>query len=213
MKYRIGFKWIATILTAFSCNAFSASAQYNSQLDLNNPQYSVNINGSTGNIAADIVRVDLGNSWNGEMDIQLTTGNYTTLGTTLGFALTTDPNDAMYNDPSAFLALSDPNADVTQFFNDNVIGWEMYSWGSNYVAPNTTNNLTDQFNPMLFDPNVNYYAFIAGGSLLPTTVSLQLDVSDGSEVSAVPVPAALWLFGSGLLGIISLNKRRKTIPA
>jgi len=29
-----------------------------------------------------------------------------------------------------------------------------------------------------------------------------------SELTAVPVPAALWLFGSGLLGLISIAKRR-----
>jgi len=28
-------------------------------------------------------------------------------------------------------------------------------------------------------------------------------------VSAVPVPAALWLFGSGLLGLIGMVKRKK----
>ena len=31
-----------------------------------------------------------------------------------------------------------------------------------------------------------------------------------TNVSAVPVPAAVWLFGSGLLGLISVARRRKT---
>jgi len=30
------------------------------------------------------------------------------------------------------------------------------------------------------------------------------------SVSAVPVPASVWLFGSGLIGILSLVRRKKT---
>jgi hypothetical protein len=67
--------------------------------------------------------------------------------------------------------------------------------------------------PLTFDPNLNYYAFIAGGSIFPTSVDVQLDVSDGNEVSAVPVPAAVWLFGSGLLGFISYSRRNKRLSA
>lgn len=209
MKYRHTMKWIAALMTLASWNAMAATAQYSSQLDLTNPQYPVDINGANGTVAADIVRFDLGSGWDGQMDIQVTTSSYTTLGTTLGFALTTDPNDALYNDPSAFLALSDTNVDVTQFFNDNVVGWEIYSWGSDYIAPDTTNDITGSLNPRNFNPAEHYYAFLAGGSLLPTTIDIQLDVSDGNDVSAVPVPAAVWLFGSGLIGMLSLNRRQR----
>ncbi|MET0081209.1 MAG: VPLPA-CTERM sorting domain-containing protein [Candidatus Thiodiazotropha lotti] len=209
MKYRQYTNWIVALMTLASCNTMAATAQYNSQLDLTNPQYPVNINGATGTVAADIVRVDLGSGWDGQMDIQATTSSYTTLGTTLGFTLATDPNDALYNDPSAFLALFDTNADVTQFFNDNVVGWEIYSWGSNYIAPDTTNDITGSLSPRNFDPTEHYYAFLAGGSLLPTTIDIQLNLSDGNDVSAVPVPAAVWLFGSGLVGLVSLNRRKR----
>jgi hypothetical protein len=30
------------------------------------------------------------------------------------------------------------------------------------------------------------------------------------DVSAVPVPAAIWLFGSGLLGLIGISRRQRT---
>jgi hypothetical protein len=36
-------------------------------------------------------------------------------------------------------------------------------------------------------------------------------VSYVGEVSAVPVPAAMWLFGSGLLGLVGISRRRKQI--
>jgi hypothetical protein len=206
VKYRKNLKWIAALMTITSWNAMAATAQYTSQLDLTNLQYEVDINGMPANVAADIVRFELGSGWDGEMDIQLTTGVFE-FGTTLGFALTTDPNDALYNDPSSFLALSDPNTDVTQFFNDYVVGWEMYSWGTDYIAPDATNDITGSFAPRSFDPSLNYYAFIAGGSILSTTVDVQLEVSDG--VNPVPVPAAVWLLGSGLMGLLSLNRVKK----
>ena len=31
-----------------------------------------------------------------------------------------------------------------------------------------------------------------------------------TEVSAIPVPAAVWLFGSGLLGLVGMARRKKT---
>jgi len=30
------------------------------------------------------------------------------------------------------------------------------------------------------------------------------------EVSAVPVPAAVWLFGSGLIGLVGVVRRKKS---
>jgi len=32
----------------------------------------------------------------------------------------------------------------------------------------------------------------------------------GIEISQVSIPAAVWLFGSGLLGFIGITRRRKT---
>lgn len=213
MKCRKFNKWIMALLTLYSCNAFTASAQYSSQLDLTNTsQYPVTLFGIPTTAAADIVRFDLGSGWDGNMDIQLTTGDYSNNGTMLGFAVTTEPNDTLYNDPGAFLTLFDLNTDVRQFFNDNVAGWELYSYGSNNISPNTSNDITAQLNAT-FRPELHYYAFVAGGSTLSTTVAIDLDVSDGNEVSAVPVPAAVWLFGSGLIGFVSLNNRKKRVTS
>jgi len=40
-----------------------------------------------------------------------------------------------------------------------------------------------------------------------------IDIGSGNsmtvtEITAVPVPAAMWLFGSGLLGLISMTRRK-----
>jgi len=37
------------------------------------------------------------------------------------------------------------------------------------------------------------------------------DIGSGAEivVSAVPAPAAIWLFGTGILGLVGVSKRRK----
>jgi hypothetical protein len=192
-----------SLVAALTISSPSFAAQYTDTLDLTDTRYSISMNGADIDVAADITRFDLGSGWNGQMDIQLTTGDYGGL-TTLGFALTTDANDTLFNDPTPFLLLSDPSTDVTQFFNDNINGWEFYSWGSSITAGGTT-DLTSHFAPMAFDPNEHYYAFVAGGSALPTSVDLDL------QVSAVPVPAAVWLFGSGLLGLAGFNRRKQTL--
>ncbi len=201
---------LTTLCTLFIVNAEAATAHYDTQLDLTNLQYEATINGTTGDLAANISRFDLGSGWDGDIDIQITSGAYNALGTTLGFALTTNPNDALLANPDTFLQLADTNADVTQFFNDNVEGWVLYSWGTDYLKPGETSSITDQLDPMQFLSNENYYAFIAGGSILPTTVSVSLDVSDGNAVNPVPLPAAVWLFGSGVLGLLGVARRKRS---
>jgi hypothetical protein len=37
------------------------------------------------------------------------------------------------------------------------------------------------------------------------------NISITADVAAVPVPAAVWLFGSGLLGLIGVARRKKTV--
>ena len=48
----------------------------------------------------------------------------------------------------------------------------------------------------------------AGFTTVAYTVHLEGHITDG--VSAVPVPAAVWLFGSGLLGLAGVARRRKS---
>ncbi len=48
-----------------------------------------------------------------------------------------------------------------------------------------------------------------GTGLSPALNLFAMAVQSG-DVSAVPVPAAVWLFGSGLIGLIGLARRKKT---
>ncbi len=43
--------------------------------------------------------------------------------------------------------------------------------------------------------------------------SIELGSMDGSEsfVSKVPVPAAVWLMGTGLIGLIGFGRRRQSM--
>ncbi|MET0053134.1 MAG: VPLPA-CTERM sorting domain-containing protein [Candidatus Thiodiazotropha sp.] len=203
MKYLSALGCTFTLIAALTASSPVSAAVYSGSLDLTDAIYPATVNGMQGNFALDLVRFDLGSGWNGQMNIELTTGSYFDLTTTLGFALTTDANDTLYNDPTPFLALTDTSTNVTEFFNDNVNGWQFYSWGSDYINSGGTSNLTEAFAPMIFDPDEHYYAFVAGGSVLPTEIGVDLNVS------AVPVPAAVWLFGSGLLGLVGLNRRKQ----
>lgn len=212
MKYSKAIGCVVILCATFFANANAASTNYSGELDLTDRQYPVSLGGLSGDAAANLVRFDLGSGLSGDMEILLTTSAFSAY-TTLGFALTTDPNDTLYSDPSPFLDLLDPTANVTDFFNDNVTGWRFYLYGNSNIPPTGgTSNLTDIFNPMQFDPNLNYYAFIAGGSLVGETINLGLTVNDASpSANPVPVPAALWLFGSGIAGFIGLGRRKKTL--
>ena len=51
---------------------------------------------------------------------------------------------------------------------------------------------------------------ILGGETDPLTIPFEADLETGSiTVSAIPVPAAAWLFASGLIGLIGFGKHRK----
>ena len=69
-------------------------------------------------------------------------------------------------------------------------------WSATEYAPVTLNawlfNMDDGYQYDLFNTNIRYAWAVQSG-----------------DVSAVPVPAAVWLFSSGLLGLIGVARRKK----
>ncbi len=83
----------------------------------------------------------------------------------------------------------------------------------------TFNDLTVNFlsnNDIMFDANLTYTSGSLKGNLTggrieggQNAAGTQLAAKLG-PVTVVPVPAAIWLFGSGLLGLAGIARRRKT---
>ncbi len=202
MRYATVLGCVMSLCVAFISNANAASSSYSGTLNLTDYTYTVNYYGTAMPAAADMIRFDLGTGWSGQMDIVLDAGNFGGF-SMLGMALTTDPNDALYSDPSTFLQLA-TSSDITGFFNDNVAGWVFYLWGNDFIPSGESTNITDHFSPMQFNPLEHYYAFVAGGAISP--YGSNVDV--GLTVSSVPVPAAVWLLASGIAGLIGIGRRK-----
>ena len=91
----------------------------------------------------------------------------------------------------------------------------MSNWGDGIVGSNWVSN--DSFAPSLWwlDGNNPVYQNVAGqlaSIVLPLNVPGTpglLDPSSWSQVNAVPVPAAVWLFGTALIGLVGFSRRKK----
>ncbi|WKJ92527.1 VPLPA-CTERM sorting domain-containing protein [Methylomonas montana] len=51
------------------------------------------------------------------------------------------------------------------------------------------------------------------GSSMMLGTAKSIEIIQGAPVSEVPVPAAAWLFGSALLGLFGVNRRKNVLPA
>jgi len=98
----------------------------------------------------------------------------------------------------------DGNAYITDGAFDGTGGiFEMFYYGdqNTYSAANYAFS-----SPVDGSGNINPMLYISGG---PTPFGdLQMTNVSVSTISAVPVPAAAWLFASGLIGMIAIARRR-----
>jgi hypothetical protein len=110
-----------------------------------------------------------------------------------------------------------PTVLLTGSVNIDTINFTVLS-GSNFTATSTVtgNTITlfgdDQFVLAISLDNINWFEPIswtegaADSGIYAITFTNGVSIS--TNVSPVPVPAALWLFGTGLLGLVAVARRK-----
>ena len=135
--------------------------------------------------------------------------NGSTYVTTLAFEINSGFGDTMATFSSvralgfdyAGASYSSTNTNITlTTSNGDTVSVEALSSGNSFVGLLYTEGET--FNSLRWDA----LSLDANGS---GQIAMGVDNVEAFSVSAVPVPAAAWLFGTGLLGLISIAKRKK----
>ena len=81
-------------------------------------------------------------------------------------------------------------------FPSDPVNWTSYTWNTN-LGDDVSGGVTLQLKASC-------------GPVVGCGVNAQFDnITISTDVSAVPVPAAVWLFGSGLLGLVGVARRKK----
>lgn len=144
----------------------------------------------------------------------------------LGISYTTSPVNILSDDGQGNVELDFSGWSVN--WNGGDIGLGGASWGSNadgvanmtcandcsngdsfsifYTATVTEGPFQGLKYRLGFDSNAIVLAALAVGDTGP---SEDLGVIATGTISAVPVPAAVWLFGSGLIGLVGLARRKQ----
>ncbi len=97
---------------------------------------------------------------------------------------------------------------------DGTLNVSLFDWGSGLFTPQVGDSF-DILTAQMLSGQFSTYNLAALGDGLAWNISYLTDAIDTTDivrlsvVSAVPVPPAIWLFGSGLLGLIGIARKRK----
>lgn len=107
------------------------------------------------------------------------------------------------------------NADLTKFSfstdsNGDIIDWAVTVQDTQVIGDPGGNIFTSLLAPGASIDGANIYeCFDESCSSFTGAGSAVSHVPGTWTVTAVPIPAAVWLFGSGLLGLVGISRRRK----
>ena len=99
---------------------------------------------------------------------------------------------------------SHSNAILTQIY-DNASPWPSADGVSSIYRPDLTTDPSDGANWSLSIASLDG-AFVSN----PAGNNIATNVGSPGYVNPVPVPAAIWLFGTALIGLVGFGKRKKT---
>jgi hypothetical protein len=102
---------------------------------------------------------------------------------------------------------------TSNFFSDFNVAYSLD--GVNFFDYNDVVEVAGQFSIKdLSLQNISGFTLRIFGTLDGRFTSGGYNVSvEGTDVSSVPVPAAAWLFGSALMGLVGFSRRKSSVAA
>ncbi|MCF6203065.1 MAG: VPLPA-CTERM sorting domain-containing protein [Methylococcaceae bacterium] len=133
-------------------------------------------------------------------------------------AATANHNDIVSDFSDTWVVDVDPAGDVfslatSNFFSDFNVEYSLD--GVNFFSYNDVTEVAGQFSIKdLSLQNITGFTLRIFGTLDGRFTSGGYNVSvEGADVSSVPVPAAAWLFGSALMGLVGFSRRKSSVAA
>lgn len=185
--------------------------------------YANSVLGTSGSFTTDLGNSVGGTSWSTDLDdvttrITDTSAGTNILGTTTGAYLDLGFDTSIFDGPGNDLKLFFVGGN-DHFFDVTIGGvTNSYSILSSIGATTFSDSAwpTDPVVAMAIDLSSSEWNSLGGGSYS----GMRLTIGDGYDADSavasfagtynvVPVPAAVWLFGSGLIGLVGLAKRKQ----